>query len=101
MPSASRHSTSVPWSIGSPSSSTSTRVHWVQSNAGPYVELSIEPTSYYPWQVGIYEPVLTVQDGKVSIPDGPGWGVEINPGWLASAEHEGSELELHCVSTRP
>ena len=29
-------------------------------NAGPYVELSIEPTSYYPWQVGIYEPVLTV-----------------------------------------
>ena len=32
-------------------------------NAGPYVEFSIEPTSYYPWQVGIYEPVLTVEDG--------------------------------------
>ena len=61
-------------------------------NAGPYVELSIEPTSYYPWQVGIYDPVLVVQDGKVAIPDGPGWGVEINPAWLASAEHQVSEL---------
>jgi L-alanine-DL-glutamate epimerase-like enolase superfamily enzyme len=61
-------------------------------NAGPYVELSIEPTSYYPWQVGIYEPALVVQDGMVAIPDRPGWGVEINPAWLASAEHQVSEL---------
>jgi len=29
---------------------------------------------------------------KVAIPDGPGWGFEINPAWLASAERQVSEL---------
>ncbi len=56
-------------------------------NAGPYVEYSIEPTSYYPWQQGLFTPALTVQDGCVEIPAGPGWGVEIEPDWLARAEH--------------
>ncbi|MCP4358840.1 MAG: mandelate racemase/muconate lactonizing enzyme family protein, partial [Chloroflexi bacterium] len=37
-------------------------------NAGSYVEFSIEPTPYYPWQVGIYDPVLEVHDGKIKIP---------------------------------
>ena len=60
-------------------------------NAGPYVEFSIEPTSYYPWQVGIYEPVLEVHDGKINIPDRPGWGVTINPEWLANAAYQVSE----------
>jgi L-alanine-DL-glutamate epimerase-like enolase superfamily enzyme len=61
-------------------------------NAGPYVELSIEPTEYYPWQEGLYAPWLVVRDGKVEIPDAPGWGVEIDAGWLAAAEHRVSEL---------
>jgi len=56
------------------------------ANAGPYVELSIEPASYYPWQVGIFSPALEVRDGQVEIPAGPGWGVEIDPAWLARAE---------------
>ena len=56
-------------------------------NAGPYVELSIEPTSYYPWQEGIFEPALVARNGCVEIPAGPGWGVEIDPDWLARAEH--------------
>jgi L-alanine-DL-glutamate epimerase-like enolase superfamily enzyme len=60
-------------------------------NAGPYVELSIEPTEYYPWQVSLFEPALVAADGKVAIPSGPGWGVEINPAWLARAEHVVSE----------
>lgn len=55
-------------------------------NAGPYVEYSIEPDSYYPWQVGLYEPVPAVVDGAVEIPAGPGWGVEISPAWLERAE---------------
>ena len=59
--------------------------------AGPYVEFSIEGPDYYPWQDGIYEPALVARDGKVAIPDGPGWGVEINPGWLDQAEHRVSE----------
>jgi L-alanine-DL-glutamate epimerase-like enolase superfamily enzyme len=56
------------------------------ANAGPYVELSIEPTSYCPWQEGIFSPALEVLDGHVEIPAGPGWGVEIDPAWLARAE---------------
>jgi len=56
-------------------------------NAGPYVELSIEPDEYYPWQVGLYEPELVVRDGAVEPPAGPGWGVEIRGDWLERAEH--------------
>ena len=55
-------------------------------NAGPYVEFSIEGDDYYPWQEGIYDPALAVKDGKVQIPDGPGWGVEINPDFLEKSQ---------------
>jgi L-alanine-DL-glutamate epimerase-like enolase superfamily enzyme len=61
-------------------------------NAGPYVEYSIEPDSYYPWQVGVFEPALVVREGAVAIPDGPGWGVEPVPAWLERAAHEVSTL---------
>lgn len=56
------------------------------ANAGPYVEFSIEPTEYYPWQEGLFSPALVAHDGAVAIPDGPGWGVEIEPTWLDRAE---------------
>ena len=63
-------------------------------NAGAYVEFSIEPTpDYYPWQAGIFAPELKARDGKVQIPEGLGWGVEIDPDWLAAAQHQISELE--------
>jgi L-alanine-DL-glutamate epimerase-like enolase superfamily enzyme len=63
-------------------------------NAGPYVEFSIEPTAdYYPWQAGIFAPELKARDGKVQIPEGPGWGVEIKADWLAAARHQISELD--------
>ena len=55
------------------------------ANAGDYVELSIEGPDYYPWQYGIYQPELQVADGRLAVPDGPGWGVEPDPGWLAAA----------------
>jgi L-alanine-DL-glutamate epimerase-like enolase superfamily enzyme len=54
-------------------------------NAGPYVEFSIEPTS---WTDNLFEPALKVTDGKVPIPDGPGWGVTLNKDWLAKAERQ-------------
>jgi L-alanine-DL-glutamate epimerase-like enolase superfamily enzyme len=57
-------------------------------NAGPYVEFSIENT---PWTEGLYTPALQVRDGRVQIPDGPGWGVEVNEEWLANAEYAVSE----------
>ena len=62
------------------------------AGAGPYVEFSIEGTDYYPWQDGIFAPALVVRDGKVRIPAGPGWGVEIRPAWLDRATRQSSEL---------
>lgn len=59
-------------------------------NAGPFVEFTIEP-GINTGRGELYNPVLKVEDGKVKIPDGPGWGVTINPDWLAKAKHEKSE----------
>jgi L-alanine-DL-glutamate epimerase-like enolase superfamily enzyme len=56
-------------------------------NAGPYVEFSIEGADYYPWQDGLYSPILRVEDGQAAIPDGPGWGIEVSGDWLAAAEY--------------
>ena len=56
-------------------------------NAGPYVEFSIEEEDYYPWQYGIYEDFPVARDGKVQIPQGPGWGVEISSSWLENISY--------------
>jgi L-alanine-DL-glutamate epimerase-like enolase superfamily enzyme len=61
--------------------------------AGPYVEFSIEGLDYYPWQDGLYSPALVARDGKVQIPDGPGWGVEISPAWLEAARYQLSKAD--------
>ena len=61
-------------------------------NAGPYVEFSIEGDDYYPWQRGLYAPALVARDGMVQIPDGPGWGIEVNKDWLAGATYRKTEL---------
>ena len=37
---------------------------------GKYVEYSIEPDAYYPWQAGMYEPWPTVVDGSIAVPEG-------------------------------
>jgi len=58
-------------------------------NAGDYLEYSIEPT---PWTDGLFAPALEVIDGKAAIPDGPGWGIQINPDWLQDAAYQISEL---------
>ncbi len=63
------------------------------AGAGAYVEFSIESADHYPWPDGIFAPALVAKDGKVAIPDGPGWGVEINPDWLAQAVYQSSELD--------
>ena len=61
-------------------------------NAGKYLEFSIEGADYYPWQVGLFlgDP-FAIRDGAATIPSGPGWGVEINPNWLATAHYRCSE----------
>jgi L-alanine-DL-glutamate epimerase-like enolase superfamily enzyme len=60
-------------------------------NAGKYLEFSIEGPDYYPWQEGLFagDP-YAVRDGHVSIPEAPGWGVEISPQWLARAAYRSS-----------
>ncbi|MBM4232978.1 MAG: mandelate racemase/muconate lactonizing enzyme family protein [Gammaproteobacteria bacterium] len=62
-------------------------------NAGKYLELSIEGADYYPWQQKLFlgDPYRVV-DGHVQIPAEPGWGVEINPQWLARAEYRCAKL---------
>lgn len=54
-------------------------------NAGPHLEYSIESAG---WTKDLYHPALEVRDGTVDIPDGPGWGVTVNPKWLESAERQ-------------
>lgn len=46
-------------------------------------EWSIETTS---WTDGIYGPVLEVRDGSVAVPTAPGWGIELDPGFLRDAD---------------
>jgi L-alanine-DL-glutamate epimerase-like enolase superfamily enzyme len=58
-------------------------------NAGPFVEFTIESDGN-PGEV-FFSPSLEVADGKVKIPDGPGWGVTINPGWIEKAAYLKSE----------
>ena len=59
-------------------------------NAGDHLEFSIEPT---PWVEGLFEPKLEAQDGCVAVPEGPGWGVTVNPTWLSAAEQRTSEKD--------
>ena len=63
-------------------------------NAGNYLEFSIEGSDYYPWQEELFvESPFGIADGKATIPDAPGWGVELNPDWLESADYQISELD--------
>jgi L-alanine-DL-glutamate epimerase-like enolase superfamily enzyme len=61
-------------------------------NAGKYLEFSIEEEDYYPWQYGLFlgDP-YAITDGKATVTDQPGWGVEINPAWLETAAYRVSE----------
>jgi len=48
-------------------------------NAGPHLEFCIEPPG---WTSSLLTEPLEAKNGHVQIPEGPGWGVEINPAWL-------------------
>jgi len=61
-------------------------------NAGKYLEFSIEEADYYPWQYGLFRnDPYRVAEGCVTVPDEPGWGVEIEPEWLAGSSYQASE----------
>ena len=61
-------------------------------NAGKYLEFSIEGADYYPWQEGLFvEDPYGIEDGQARVTDRPGWGVEINPEWLARSHYQCSK----------
>lgn len=63
-------------------------------NAGKYLEFSIEGSDYYPWQDGLFvSSPYAIDDGHVIVGEAPGWGVEIDPEWLARSTYQSSELE--------
>lgn len=62
-------------------------------NAGPFVEFTIEGWPEGP-SLDLYHPVLKVAEGKVKIPDEPGWGVTIHSDWLAAAHYQQSTRSM-------
>jgi L-alanine-DL-glutamate epimerase-like enolase superfamily enzyme len=61
-------------------------------NAGKYLEFSIEEEDYYPWQYGLFRgDPYRIENGKATVTDEPGWGVEIDPRWLETAQYRVSE----------
>jgi L-alanine-DL-glutamate epimerase-like enolase superfamily enzyme len=62
----------------------------VIDNPGPYMEYSIEDSS---WTDGLFDQRLEVVDGAVALPRRPGWGVEINPHWLENADRQVSQAD--------
>jgi L-alanine-DL-glutamate epimerase-like enolase superfamily enzyme len=63
-------------------------------NAGKYLEFSIEGPDYYPWQEGLFvKSPYGIVDGHATVTDAPGWGVEVQPEWLAKAEYRVSAAE--------
>ena len=62
-------------------------------NAGKYLEFSIEGADYYPWQEGLYvETPYQIENGHATVSDRPGWGIEIDPEWLARSTYQSSAL---------
>lgn len=62
-------------------------------NAGKYLEFSVEGLDYYPWQDRIFvESPYRITNGKATVTDAPGWGVEVNPEWLSKSAYRISEL---------
>jgi L-alanine-DL-glutamate epimerase-like enolase superfamily enzyme len=58
----------------------------VVDHPGKYLEFSIEGSDYYPWQEKLFvESPYAVDEGKVVVPDRPGWGVDIHPDWFAGS----------------
>lgn len=62
--------------------------------AGKYLEFSIEGPDYYPWQDELFvQSPYAADGGHVTVTDAPGWGVEVNPDWLARSHYQKSALE--------
>lgn len=61
-------------------------------NPHPFLEFSIDQEHLDPWTKDFFFPVMKVRDGKVEVPQEPGWGIVINKDWLEKATYDVSEL---------
>jgi L-alanine-DL-glutamate epimerase-like enolase superfamily enzyme len=62
-------------------------------NPGKYLEFSIEGPEYYPWQQDLFvKSPYVIQDGTITVPAEPGWGVEVAPQWLERSTYGCSAL---------
>jgi L-alanine-DL-glutamate epimerase-like enolase superfamily enzyme len=62
-------------------------------NAGKYLEFSIEGSDYYPWQDGLFvNDPYEITEGQATVTNAPGWGVEIDPNWLARSQYQSSDI---------
>jgi L-alanine-DL-glutamate epimerase-like enolase superfamily enzyme len=43
-------------------------------------------------ETDLYSPAIDVHGEMVEVPAGPGWGIEINPDWLAQADRRISQM---------
>ena len=57
-------------------------------NAGKYVEFTIEGAEYYPWQDHIFAPGFQIEDGDLLLSDAPGWGIQVDPEWIALSNYK-------------
>jgi L-alanine-DL-glutamate epimerase-like enolase superfamily enzyme len=60
-------------------------------NPAPFLEYSIEDILGQDWFLNMYEPTIKVEDGKIRVPDGPGWGIRVRTDWLENADYQVSE----------
>jgi L-alanine-DL-glutamate epimerase-like enolase superfamily enzyme len=68
-------------------------------NAGSFLEHTIEEdAAINRLAAAMYEPQLVVREGRVRVPDGPGWGVQIAPAWLEQAERRVTEAAKTAAS---
>ena len=75
--------------------------HTLQKVFTIHLMAAVENSGPYPFEYRIpedrprgemYSPEPTVEDGMIPVPSGPGWGVELNPKWLAKSDYAVSEL---------
>jgi L-alanine-DL-glutamate epimerase-like enolase superfamily enzyme len=70
-------------------------------NAGGFLEHTIEDdAAINRLAAAMYEPQLVVRDGRIRVPDGPGWGIRIVPAWLEQAQRRVSEAPKAGTTTR-
>ncbi|MDR1510821.1 MAG: mandelate racemase/muconate lactonizing enzyme family protein [Synergistaceae bacterium] len=64
----------------------------ILKNGHPFLEYSIDPEEVDPWSNGLFTPFPDIHDGKVAVPQEPGWGVELNEEWLMKSSYAVSEI---------